>query len=226
MGLFLAAFVFAALWSVRIKYDPTAANKDLKWVIGCIAWTYRSFLRDFVVEDYQYVLEHGGGFHWIFLLGLTSPLLSIWAIYRYQERQRRKSKDSAYEQDGLPESTNPLEPLVFPCRTTHTRFFPKKHSFSYSYLFVGIPVGWRGSIGLFLSADLKSLPWKDRLPKEGWLSVESADYLNRGDDVHGLQGKLDSYLRSQVSHCFDGSRDEMLIFPVRTKIQKTMPFRI
>ena len=45
------------------------------------------------------------------------------------------------------------KPLFFPSRTTHTRLFPKTHSFSYSYLLVGIPVGWQGSVGGMLSAD-------------------------------------------------------------------------
>jgi hypothetical protein len=198
MGLFLAAFVFAAVWSIRFTYDPSGTIRDLKWVTGCIVWTYRRHLRNFVVEGSQYVIEQGFA-HRSSLLGLIFDSSSAFAIYLYYESQRTESQDLVYGQVGLPGTTNPMKPLVFPCRTTHTRFFPKKHSFSYSYLFVGIPISWRGSIGSFLSADLKSLPCEYRPPRRGWLSVESADYLNRGEDVHGLQGKLDSYLRSQVS---------------------------
>ncbi|KAL8739837.1 MAG: hypothetical protein Q9190_007400 [Brigantiaea leucoxantha] len=74
--------------------------------------------------------------------------------------------------------------------------FPKKHSFSYSYLFVGIPIGWRGSIASFLSVDdfpVSKTP--DR--KNTWFSVECSDYLDRGHDSSGLEQKLQSYLESQ-----------------------------
>ncbi|KAL2045560.1 hypothetical protein N7G274_001988 [Stereocaulon virgatum] len=196
MGFFSAAFVSAAVWSIRFTYDPTETIRDLKWVTGCIVWTYKRHLRDFMVAGSQYVIEQGFSYRSL-LLGLLFDFLSACAIYWYYEGQWRESQHLVHGQVGLPRTTNPLKPLVFPCRTTHTRFFPKKHSFSYSYLFVGIPISWRGSIGSFLSADIKSLPCEYPPRKRGWLSVESADYLNRGEDVHGLQGKLDSYLRSQ-----------------------------
>jgi len=67
--------------------------------------------------------------------------------------------------------------------------FPKKHSFSYSYLFVGIPVGWSGCCGSLLSADASK--------KRGWLHVDPVDFLARGDGHLGLRGKLDAYLESQ-----------------------------
>lgn len=92
-----------------------------------------------------------------------------------------------------------LKPLIFPCRTNHTRFFPKRHSFSYSYLFVGIPVGWCGSVGSFLSADVRLTEESVKSPENAWFSVDSADYLARGESRSGLRGKLDAYLQSQVS---------------------------
>lgn len=96
------------------------------------------------------------------------------------------------------------KPMLFPCRTNHTRFFPKKHSFSYSYLLVGIPVGWRGSIGGMLSADdfQNSSPWYSKLfslkAESAWHVVNGDDYLGRGHSEGGLRGKLDEYLLSQV----------------------------
>ncbi|KAF6218512.1 hypothetical protein HO133_005861 [Letharia lupina] len=95
------------------------------------------------------------------------------------------------------DESSPLKPILFPCRTSHTRFFPQKHNFSYSYLYVGIPVGWRGWVSSFLTADLRTLPWRGRKPKNGWFNVDSADFLARGDSMHGLRGKLDTYLESQ-----------------------------
>ena len=84
-------------------------------------------------------------------------------------------------------------PTLFPCRTTHTRLIPSKHSFSYSYLFVSVPILGSLSVNSILSTD----------PALGrpvtWFSVHAEDYLARGRHVHGLKGKLDDYLTS-LSH--------------------------
>ncbi|OTA70672.1 hypothetical protein K449DRAFT_321436 [Hypoxylon sp. EC38] len=85
----------------------------------------------------------------------------------------------------------PGRPLLFPCRTTHTRFFPKKHSFVYSYLLVGIPVGWTGAAGGMISNDEHSTG------VSGWYKIDAADYLERGSGHLGLRGKLNAYLESQ-----------------------------
>ncbi|KAF3761053.1 hypothetical protein M406DRAFT_267821 [Cryphonectria parasitica EP155] len=86
--------------------------------------------------------------------------------------------------------------LLFPCKTTHSRFFPKKHSFDYSYLVVGIPVGWEGISGGLVSSSSKKQSWFSS-PKKGWYHVNSEDYLYRGDGHLSLRDKLDVYLKSQ-----------------------------
>lgn len=96
-----------------------------------------------------------------------------------------------------------LPPLLIPCRTTHTRLFPKKHSFSYSYLYVGIPVGWRGRGGTLLSADVDLLPESNR--RFGWFNVSADDLLESSTRNMGLEAKLCNYLESQV-----GNRDPPL----------------
>ena len=205
MGIFVAGSFLAALWILRFINDPAGATVDFKWVALFIIWSYRIILYQILTQKFQNVLGHWE-LYWSFFLPLIFTDLLIRAVYFthewYQGRWQRKAQSPKVEQDDQPQSPNPLKPLIFPCRTAHTRLFPKKHSFSYSYLFVGIPVGWRGSNGSFLSADRASLPSNDGRPWKGWLSVESADYLNRGDDACGLQGKLDSYLRSQVCQSF------------------------
>ena len=93
-----------------------------------------------------------------------------------------------------------LKPLIFPCRTSHTRLFPRKHSFSYSYLLIGIPIGWQGSVASVISADVPQTisVGSKRKEKKAWLNVEAADYLDRGSAQLGLKGKLEAYLESQV----------------------------
>jgi len=107
-----------------------------------------------------------------------------------------------------PKWDGPGKVLLFPSRTTHSRMFPKKHSFSYSYLVAGIPVGWEGNAGGMVSVEGKSdsglLSWfslKSR-QRKGWYDISAADYLERGKAELGLRGKLDEYLRSQVGNFF------------------------
>lgn len=110
---------------------------------------------------------------------------------------------------GLMELSSPLDgfpakPMAFPCRTNHTRLFPKTHSFSYSYLWVGVPVGWKGSVGGMLSLDdsKQTFPWYTRLfclnSGGAWHTVNGDDYLGRGHVDGGLEEKLMNYLQSQV----------------------------
>ena len=199
MRLILAALVYAAIWSIRFRYDHAGALNDSILITGFLAWNYRNLLRGSFEHQYQRLFHNEVWclicFTTFNLLLWTSPSWLSW----YRAIPWRNAWESGEAQHGLSKSSSPLKPLIFPCRTTHTRLFPKKHSFSYSYLFVGVPVGRRSSVGSVLSADAESLARKDQAHK-GWLSVESADYLGRGDHVNGLQGKLDSYLRSQVGH--------------------------
>ncbi|TKA30641.1 hypothetical protein B0A50_02361 [Salinomyces thailandicus] len=81
-----------------------------------------------------------------------------------------------------------LPPLLLASKTTHTRLVPKKHSFEYSYLLVGVPVGMRGRISSMLSVD-------SQYP--GWFVVGPDDYLHRGSAQQSLAEKLKSYLHTQ-----------------------------
>lgn len=81
-----------------------------------------------------------------------------------------------------------LPPLLIPSRTAHSRVFPKKHSFSYSYLFVGIPVGVSGRVSAALSIDCDT---------HSWFHVDSANYLLRDQTEQGLGHKLKQYLHTQ-----------------------------
>ncbi|KAK1731059.1 uncharacterized protein BDZ83DRAFT_715329 [Colletotrichum acutatum] len=99
--------------------------------------------------------------------------------------------------------TTPVKPLLIPCTTTHRRTFPEKHAFVYSYLVVGIPVGWKGNYAGMVSCDVEEAGWLSwfslapRTAGRGWFHVDPADYLERGSGHLGLRGKLDAYLTSQ-----------------------------
>ena len=92
-------------------------------------------------------------------------------------------------------------PRLIPSHTTHTRLFPRKHSFSYSQLSAGIPLDYSGNAngstsvhGPSLSTQLRRLSRPD-----AWFYVNSTDHLQRQRSSDGLRGKLDSYLESEVS---------------------------
>lgn len=217
MDLLVAALTFAVAWYTRYRYDQLGAVTDLKlltllWVgiprqdpqYSPNGWRWRSH---FLLKGYcclSCVCCVGLSFLNIYLL----PQVYM----KHQENRieieelEAKVKRLQWDLDNgryiSQYDFSSLKPILFPCRTSHTRVFPQKHSFSYSYLFVGIPVGWRGWISSILTADLKTLPWRGRKPRNGWLNVDSADYLARGDSVHGLRGKLDTYLESQVSSSY------------------------
>ncbi len=95
----------------------------------------------------------------------------------------------------------PGKVLLFPCQTSHARKFPQKHSFTYSYVTVGIPVGFAGNAGGMVSVEAASTPgfpsWLSLTSPSAWFTVDAGDYLERGNSELRLRGKLDAYLRSQ-----------------------------
>lgn len=194
----------AATWFTRFRYDGQRARNDLFLLIGVCALLYRSILSSWVTsiafQDRVSVIACSA------VLGVFSCLYSRWKVTT-NWNHRRGANAAALKGNG---SARFLEPLIFPCRTTHTRLFPKKHSFSYSYLYVGIPVGWQGSVNTVLSADTEasSCANNDQFghplrETKAWLRVEAADHLNRGDAHLGLQGKLHEYLISQARYFFN-----------------------
>jgi hypothetical protein len=105
----------------------------------------------------------------------------------------------------------PGKVLLFPCRTSHQRKFPQTHSFSYSYLTIGIPVGFEGNAGGMVSVGAKGkrglFLWLFSLPR-GWFTIDAGDYLERGKAELGLREKLNEYLRTQVGVRFRSTRPE------------------
>ncbi|PVH71487.1 hypothetical protein DL98DRAFT_435052 [Cadophora sp. DSE1049] len=125
---------------------------------------------------------------------ITTSLFTLLQIFRYIR---------TLQQTFSPCVEFPVKPMLFPCESAHVRMFPTTHGFKYSYLLVGIPVGWKGSIGGMISSDVekKEVSWYSRLlslqPGRAWYTVNGDDYLKRGHVDGGLQGKLHQYLESE-----------------------------
>lgn len=100
------------------------------------------------------------------------------------------------EQEDESRTEQLLPPLLLPGRTTHSRMFPQKHSFAYSYFSVGVPVNFNGCAGSMLSTNLELLPLSKR--RKGWFNVNASDYLYRGGEERGLEARLRCYLREEV----------------------------
>lgn len=103
-------------------------------------------------------------------------------------------KDLFFQKSDLDEYSESIihDSLILRGRLSHTRLFPKFHSFSYSYLMVGIPIRSCKSNWL-LSVDVTD--WWSR----GWLRVDASDHLDRSNNEKSISEKLDQYLESKVS---------------------------
>ena len=182
----MPALTFALSWSSRFLFDRKAALRDAAAVAIVSSIQHRRLLYHFVSSAFSNSL----------ILGLLTISITLMLITRVLQERNLAERLAVPQLTGKGTPQPNLRPLMIPCRTTHTRLFPAKHSFSYSYLLVGIPVGWTGRAGTILSADrhLRPLPGDTR---RTWFSVEAEDYLERGSHPEGLHGKLFQYLRSQ-----------------------------
>jgi hypothetical protein len=146
---------------------------------------------DFVVRYFDFATT----FNALKVGAALSILLGVLHVIRFFK---------GISQSSSPNDGFPAKPMFFPCRTSHTRMFPTKRTFSYSYLLAGIPVGWKGSAGGMLSADIETKPapwyriWFSLKTPSAWFTVNGDDYFERGHLKGGLEAKLRNYLVSQV----------------------------
>ena len=194
----ISSLIQAILWGLRIQKDPSNVMHDLKWIILCLFVFFRQELYLGITAASSYI--------WLSAWLFVASIILVFMFHRWHvpwKISHSSAGESYTAQDRR--STWKLKPLIFPCRTSHTRMFPQKHSFSYSYLLVGIPIGFKGSAGSLLSAESgvcrdekKTMKGASKTTKS-WFHVEAADYLNRENHTLTLQEKLNAYLISQVS---------------------------
>ncbi|KAL7936991.1 hypothetical protein V8C35DRAFT_213029 [Trichoderma chlorosporum] len=175
----LLVLLFAIFW-----HGVTRRQADIVIVLICLTWKQRSSL---TALYYGLICSK---------LTLSSLALAIIVFigHEFVGNIRR------WRYVGESQSATTAAYLI-PCRVTHSRELPEKHSFSYSYLAVGIHVGYRGNVNGMISVDAEDSAFWWRM--RSWLRVDSADYLERGNNKLGLRGKLDAYLRSQDANPVD-----------------------
>ncbi|KAK4075388.1 uncharacterized protein Triagg1_4509 [Trichoderma aggressivum f. europaeum] len=184
-GFSLLVLLFAFFW-----YRVTHRQSDVVIIVICLAWNLRCSLIPIFYELARSRLNLGSVvLTAIVSIGLQLFRYAIWKWRRVDETQR-----------------NTPSTYLIPCRVTHSREHPKEHAFSYPYLTVGIPIGYRGNVNGMISVDDHdaSTSWLSKIWRaRGWFRVDAADYLERGNNKLGLRAKLDTYLRSQDANPAD-----------------------
>ncbi|POR39029.1 Uncharacterized protein TPAR_00771 [Tolypocladium paradoxum] len=174
LPIFLLCVIFAYLSSLGSWLDPLLTLIFLALGNGALVTSW--------IRNSAAVQTAGGS---VFVV------LASWLIFSRIRSALNSRDDVAWKGPG--------RPYLIPCRTSHTRVFPTRHSFSYSYLVVGAPVGYKGNVNGIVSIDEpeQSASWPLAGSTKGWCDVNALDYLQSGHSDFGLRGKLDSYVRSQ-----------------------------
>ena len=194
-GAVIASSLNILLWILRLRLYNGGVLADAKWIFLFALWAERGLLWISVVASSG--LLHDLTPLWAYAAATILSISGACIIYKSLRSQVILHQEPSAGRRSWGDDF--LKPLIFPSRTSHTRLFPKKHSFSLSYLLVGVPVGWKGSVGSFLSVDEDETEASRTTSWLGaWFSVKAADYLHRGQDTRGLKGKLESFLESQV----------------------------
>jgi hypothetical protein len=126
-------------------------------------------------------------------------LLVLAGTIFWIHQERVSSKNRSDEFQFPPEFIELIPPdhpkaLIYPCRTTHARVFPKNHAFAYSYLLYGIPI-----FPKVISPDgTRCGVLNDSKEGKWWLQVRAEDYLQRGFGEFGFYEKLKMTLKAQV----------------------------
>ncbi|KAL7918802.1 hypothetical protein ACQKWADRAFT_230367 [Trichoderma austrokoningii] len=170
---------------------------DRAFFLSCFAWNLRSSL-----SSIFYDLARSK-----YTLGILTLAFAIWTSHHFLMAILRGVSQVHDDRNAV---------YLIPCRVTHKRKVPKTHAFSYSYLTVGIPVGYRGCVNGMISVDETDITasWLSGIWRlKNWFRVDSSDYLERGSNKLGLRGKLDNYLTSQGANPADHPSAFLLTAP-------------
>jgi hypothetical protein len=173
-------YVFTILTTAWV-YFALAKRLDILLTLGFVAWKHASVMASLVSHiKSRYITDVAFGIGATFLVGCY---VSRWTFPR-----------------KVNPSTSTAHPLLIPSRITHHRFYPKKHSFSYPYLVVCIPIGVSDNASGILFANIHG-PWSwftHLFGLRALFDVCPADHLQCKQSDNGLRGKLEAYLESEV----------------------------
>ncbi|RMY60824.1 hypothetical protein D0865_01313 [Hortaea werneckii] len=183
--------LFQPAWIIRAIRKDTTWIQDLTLFLGLYivytnwagVWSFSSLgeLKQHSLEDPTMQMHTK-----VFSLLSLCALLAGSIVVRDKHLESKETKIESLHEQRIEDQV--LPPLLLASKTTHSRLFPQKHSFTYSYLLVGVPIGIQGRISNMLSVDSQHF---------GWFVVDSADYLSRGNAHLSLSEKLKRYLHTQ-----------------------------
>ena len=179
----LGILAIASSWILRYL-DGLDFWQDLSLCIFWAAWISRRHLAP-TFESLRRTLSPDAKSYSIAWATLGLFAFS-YVVYRAAHRRHHEVPKDCTKQ-GRPTRW----PRIHPSRTTHTRMFPQKHSFSYSYLLVSVPVEFEGACGSLFSTG--------RVKSRTLFSVHASDHLERTSCASTLKQKLTEYLHSQVN---------------------------
>jgi hypothetical protein len=161
-------------------YHFLTGNHDVWLTLGFVAWKHSAAA----------ILLRFVGLNQLYLITVIAV---VTCFFGYHILQRLLPGISSGR------TGNP-RPMLVPSRISHSRLLPKRHSFSYPYVAVGIPVDFTGNVDSTISFNgPSSSTWlPDLLRPKAWFSIDTADHLQRQSSLAGLRGKLNSYLESEV----------------------------
>lgn len=182
--------LFQPFWIIRILSQDVTGRQDLFLVLALHA-AYSFGTGDWLLPSLGHIKAIDYGHETLQIYAKVFSLLAACGVLAGAIVHRGSQIEDAPAPSRQREKTIDeylLPPLLIQSRTTHSRLFPRKHSFGYSYFFVGVPVGMTGRVSSALSID--GVP-------PAWFDVRAADYLNRGGEHLTLAEKLKSYLHVQ-----------------------------
>ena len=170
----IASILTLLIWTARCYIDASGIQYELPCLCAGLWWMSTSFKLKFLSFPFMTYL-HPSIRKWI----------SDWTTNLNGISQRSEGGEDKAEQIWTP-------PLLYPSRTAHARLGSGSHSFSYSYLMVGVPVlGKDIIVNSMLAVDAA-----DSI--RAWYQVTSEDHLYRFSSTTDLRAQLDEFLKLQV----------------------------
>lgn len=184
--------IWVALGGARIRYGDRKALQDTLLFGGVISLLLRQSIIDALFKRRSASIKDTESL----ATATTVTIVALTACW-YIKGMVIESHPEEVEQLPTGSRTWSLEhpqSFVIPCRTTHARIFPKKHSFGYNYLLCGFPI-----VPAVTTPEGIDLPdGSDQSMGKWWLRINAADYLMRGQACLGFYGKLKVFLREKV----------------------------
>ncbi|OAG11695.1 uncharacterized protein CC84DRAFT_1107391 [Paraphaeosphaeria sporulosa] len=184
--------IWAILGGARIRYGDRKVLQDSLFFGSFIILLARQPISDACVRTWTLI---GKDKQSTATTGAATivALAALGYIFKESNNYSREKQSEPLPKGTRPWSVDHAGSFVIPCHTTHSRIFPKKHSFGYDYLLCGFPIVPVGTT----PEGIDITDGSDHILGKWWLQIKAEDYLTRGQAALGFYGKLKVYLREK-----------------------------